>query len=816
MKILAIDDNPDNLTVLRAIVLDRLPEVRFLTAPDGAKGLELAEAEDPDVILLDILMPGMDGYEVCRKLKEDTRLQTIPVLFLTAQSDRDSHVKALEAGAEGFLSKPFDEIELTVQIRVMAKIKAAAIHQRDEAARLGVLVAERTRELQKSQTATLNLLEDLRAENAARKASEFRMRAITDSAQDAILMMGPEGMISYWNPAAERIFGYMADEAIGQDLHALIVPARYHAAHQAAFPAFLKTGQGAAIGKTVEMEALRKDGKEISVQISLSSIQVAGDWHSVGILRDVTEHRLEEEELKNLRAAVEQSANTIVITDPCGNIEYANPAFEKSSGYTAAEAIGQNPRVLKSGKQGPSFYRDLWETIISGRTWRGEFHNKRKDRSLYWESATISPVFNNSGKIVHFIAVKEDITDRIAMETSLKEALLHAEAATRAKSDFLAMMSHELRTPLNGVLGFAELLAGSPLDAEQIMYARTISESGEHLLAVVNDILDFSSIEKGCMQIEPTLVEVEGFVNSVCIPLQKSAADKGLEFRCEMDTGVPERITGDMRRIRQILINLLGNAVKFTANGSVVFRIAPAVGFLDFSVEDTGIGISPKVCLRLFDPFTQGDPSSHRAFQGTGLGLAISRRLAEAMGGAITVSSTPGKGSTFTFRLPMEPAPVCAGGIPAVPVSDKSVLTEHLHPVQTGGTTMPAACNVVLVVEDDPNSRTLAEKMLSGLGYRTEAVIHGADAVAAFAKGKYFAILMDMQMAGMDGIEATRKIREAEAMAGGHVPIIALTANVMHGDRKRCLAAGMDEFLSKPFKKAELAEILARVARPTP
>ncbi|MEI8387981.1 MAG: PAS domain S-box protein, partial [Verrucomicrobiota bacterium] len=399
MKILAIDDNPDNLTVLRAIVLDRLPEAGFLAAPDGPKGLQMAEAEDPDVILLDILMPGMDGYEVCRNLKEDARLQTIPVLFLTAQNDRDSHVKALEAGAEGFLSKPFDEIELTVQIRVMAKIKAAAIRQRDEAARLGGLVAERTRELQKSQTATLNLLEDLRAENAAREASEFRMRAITDSAQDAILMMGPEGLISYWNPAAERIFGYTADEAIGQNLHALIVPARYHAAHQAAFPAFLKTGQGAAIGKTVEMEALRKDGKEISVQISLSSIQVAGDWHSVGILRDVTEHRMEEEELKSLRAAVEQSANTIVITDPCGSIEYVNPAFEKGSGYTAAEAIGQNPRVLKSGKQAPAFYRSLWETIIAGQTWRGEFHNRRKDGSLYWESATISPVFNTSGKI---------------------------------------------------------------------------------------------------------------------------------------------------------------------------------------------------------------------------------------------------------------------------------------------------------------------------------------------------------------------------------------------------------------------------------
>ncbi|MEI6278277.1 MAG: PAS domain S-box protein [Verrucomicrobiae bacterium] len=658
MKILAIDDNPDNLTVLRAVALERLPEVGFHTAPDGPKGIELARAEDPDVILLDIVMPGMDGYEVCRKLKADARLQTIPVLFLTAQNDRDSHIKALEAGADGFLSKPFDEIELTVQIRVMAKVKAAAVMQRDDAARLAGLVAERTLALQKSQAAALNLLEDLRTENAARKTSEFRMRAITDSAQDAILMMDPEGLISYWNPAAERIFGHTSDEAIGQNLHALIVPPRYHAAQQAAFPAFLKTGLGASMGKTLDMEALRKDGKEISVQLSLSAIRIGDAWHSVGIIRDVTEHRLEEEELKNLRKAVEQSANTIVITDPLGNIGYVNPAFENISGYTAAEALGRNPRVLKSGEQTGEFYTDLWKTIASGKTWRGEFHNKRKDGTLYWESATISPVLNDSGEIVHFIAVKEDISDRKALEASLHEALIRAETAARTKSEFLSMMSHELRTPLNGVLGFAELLSDSPLDDEQKDFVRTISSSGEHLLAIVNDILDLSSLEKGRMPIETAPVVVADLVETTCIPVRKSAADRELEFRCETDPGVPAQIAGDVRRIRQILINLLANAVKFTEKGTVVLRLAPASDHgrpaLDFLVEDTGIGISSETLSRLFQPFTQADATSHRAFQGTGLGLVISHRLATAMGGSLTVASAPGKGSTFTFRLPLE------------------------------------------------------------------------------------------------------------------------------------------------------------------
>ena len=377
-------------------------------------------------------------------------------------------------------------------------------------------------------------------------------------------------------------------------------------------------------------------------------------------------------------------------------------------------------------------------------------------------------------------------------------------------------MSHELRTPLNGVLGFAELLAETPLDADQKDYTRTIRNSGAHLLQVVNDILDFSSIEKGSMKFESAPVAVADLVESSCLPIRKTAADKGLEFRCEVDPRVPEEITGDSRRICQILINLIANAVKFTAAGSVVLRVAPATRgdrpCLDFSVQDTGIGMSPGTIGNLFKPFTQADSKLSRRFEGTGLGLAISQRLAGVMGGKITVVSAPGQGSTFTFRIPLESP--CAGGLASVPspLSDrggnKPALTEQRPPAQTGGT--PAEGNPVLVVDDDSDNALLAGKMLEALGYRAEFAANGQQALDALGSKTFSAILMDMQMPVMDGLAATRRIRELEALSGTRVPIIALTANVLPIHKDICLAAGMDDYLSKPFKKDELAGKLAR------
>ena len=505
------------------------------------------------------------------------------------------------------------------------------------------------------------------------------------------------------------------------------------------------------------------------------------------------------EEHKKLHAAVEQSEEIIVITDIRGDIEYVNPAFEKITGYTSAEVIGCNPRILKSGEQSQAFYKELWDTLHSGNTWRGEFHNRRKNGDLYWVAAVISPVYSEAGEVSHFVVVQEDITKRKITEARLQQALERAESASQAKSEFLAVMSHELRTPLNGVLGFSEILSDTILDEEQRGYVRTINDCGEHLLSIVTDILDFSSIEKGKLKIESECFEIKTLLESCHQTLSYQAETKKLDFRLEISPNVPTTMKGDAVRVRQILTNLLGNALKFTSEGSVVLRAEThaieGINYISFSIIDTGSGMTPETLALLFQPFSQGDSSLKRAFEGTGLGLAISKRLADAMGGSIAVDSAPGKGSTFTCRIPLNST--------ILPLNADQI--EELTPASepTGG--------LVLVVEDDRVNSLLARKMLEFMGMKVEAVSNGKEAVEAYRPGKYAAILMDMQMPVMDGVDATLKIREIDTASGTHVPIIALTANALQRDRDRCMTAGMDDFISKPFKKDELAEKLSKL-----
>jgi signal transduction histidine kinase/ActR/RegA family two-component response regulator len=372
-----------------------------------------------------------------------------------------------------------------------------------------------------------------------------------------------------------------------------------------------------------------------------------------------------------------------------------------------------------------------------------------------------------------------------------------AEQASRAKSDFLAMMSHELRTPMNGVLGMLQLLETTEMTQEQAEYAALATESTEHLLKVINDILDFSRIERGALELERIPFSLQDLLLGSIQVFQHSAQQRGLYLRLESQPGLEDfEVRGDPTRIRQILVNLLGNALKFTEEGGIRIEtrwqpLDNEVLWFTCAVRDSGIGIAPERLEHMFDAFQQADTSISRRYGGTGLGLSIARTLAERMGGTLHASSEEGIGSVFTLEIPLP-----------FSLRSEDIQAQTQNDVASGGD------QEVLLVEDNPVNQTVIEAMLRSLGYRVTLVGDGAQAVQRFDARRFSAVLMDCRLPVMDGYEATRQIRRHMPQNG--TPIIALTANALQGDREACLQAGMNDYLAKPFKRADLERVLLR------
>ena len=495
---------------------------------------------------------------------------------------------------------------------------------------------------------------------------------------------------------------------------------------------------------------------------------------------------------------VEESPTSVIITDLKGSIEYVNRKFTTLTGYARGEVLGRNPRLLKSGRQSSAVYSELWHTIVAGGEWRGELCNRKKNGELYWELAAISAIRGDDGAIAHFIAVKEDITDRKGMEEQLRHAKASAEAANLAKSQFLANMSHELRTPLNSILGFSQLLemqaasGTGPLTSKLREYLRWVRDGGEHLLDMVNDVLDLSKIEAGKVDLEKRPFDTAMLIQRVLTTVRSLAAKKLIHVETDIEPGLG-LLDADEVRIKQVLYNLLSNAIKFTERERSIGVTARGRGSdCEITVWDKGIGIDADDRERIFEPFEQLRKGHED--HGTGLGLTIVRNLVELHGGSVSVESKVGEGSRFTIRLP--------GRLPEKRSTPRGAAAE---PEEEPREQFPdLAGRTILVVDDSPANSALMQRILSALGCTVLLAGSGEEALDVAGHSSCDAVFMDIHLPVMNGTEAMRRMREA----GLRTPVVALTAYAMKGDRERFLAEGFDAYIAKPLRISEIVSFL--------
>jgi PAS domain S-box-containing protein len=794
--------------------------------------------------------------------------------------------------------------------------------------------------------------EERRRIEARLKVSDERLRLALDSTQIGIFERSVAAGHVYYSPGLWAMLGY--DHArmpsTVESWQALI--------HPDDLPLYRRGIEsqlnGAISFIDPEYRVRAKSGDWRWVYTRSKSVAASADGRPtriIGTVQDITARREAEAALRESQAEARKLSlvaaktdNPVLIGSPDGRIEWANEAFCRVMEYSLDEVIGKNPAHFMLGPEtNPRTIARIRAAMTQGQGISTDVVNYSKSGRKYHLHVEIQPVRSATGDVTNFIAVETDITSRVETEHQLRRAKAEADDASRAKSEFLASMSHEIRTPMNGVIGMTSLLMETLLSAEQRDYVNTIRTSGEALLTIINDILDFSKIESGKMELERSPFELAVCIEETLDLFALQASAKKLELGYYLDPNVPAWVLGDVTRLRQVLVNLVNNAVKFTPSGSISLEVrravhsTPPLGFeaeaapnpeqvlLEFTINDSGIGIPPDRLDRLFKAFSQVDSSTTRKYGGTGLGLAICQRLAQLMGGDIRVESVVGKGSSFSFTLQTEAAPgPNDSGLPTLPpalrtapvlcIEDNPVtqarlrglfekwgaqcviapdapralevaaklavppallvvdggdtdnavpldalarfscprlvlfpfgqtapvgplggppcastskpvrtapliqaVTTLFHAAAAGSTALrvvdkPIGHEIpleILLAEDNPVNQKVALRFLERLGYRAEAVANGLEAVTAVENRRYDLVFMDLQMPEMDGFEATRQIR-TRLTPERQPKIVALTANAMQGDREACVAAGMDDYISKPVKMHEIAAAIRR------
>ncbi|CAH2031343.1 response regulator [Trichlorobacter ammonificans] len=752
-KILVVDD--DLLT--REFARTTLEPAGFevTDATSGEEAMTLLDRYVPDLILLDVMMPGMDGFKTCRAIREHPSGTDIPVLMMTGLDDLTTIARSYKVGITDFISKPIKWGVLPYRIAFI--IRSSRV-------------------------------------NRALRENEERNRSFFEYNQSVMLVVDTaDGAIVDANPAACGFYGWSREDMKRKHLCDIVAASR-NDVREAVDRALAKENNHCFFQHRLA------DGSIRDVETFCSPVTTANTSLLIIIVHDITERRKMEERLieseNRFRFLMDMTPNIAVQGYRLdGTTTYWNRASEQLYGYTPEEAIGKSllnliiPPVMRE--------QVLSEMVVMGETGRpipaGELQLMRKDGTLvsvYSSHALIQP----PGREPELFCVDIDLTPLKQTEQELRQARNAAEAANEAKSNFLATMSHEIRTPLGALTGNLELLAQTPLGRKQQQYLNDCRAASRMLLQVINDVLDFSKVESGRLELVSKPFSVAATAKQLVRIFAPAARRKGLTLAITLASDLPEYIDGDQLRISQIITNLLSNAIKFTRKGTISLEICcrhchehddSALPTLEITVRDTGIGIPVEDQEKIFESFRQLESFGSRHFSGTGLGLAISRRLADLMGGSITVFSVPEQGSEFRVALP---ATVC----------EAPEQNERQH----GRVVTPRS---ILLADDDQLGRSMMCSLLEGKGHRVTVVENGSRLLEALANGSFDIVLTDISMPDIDGSRAARIIRSGERPEiNPQIPIIAITAHAFSRDREAFLAAGINGFVPKPVDMDEL------------
>ena len=629
------------------------------------------------------------------------------------------------------------------------------------------------------------------------RESEERFRSLYENSTVGIYRTTPDGKILLANPTLVKILGFNSfDELAKVNLSKQGFETTDERIR------FIERVEKEGEIKGLEFKWKNKDGNTLYIRESAKAVRdINGKTlYYDGTIEDITEHKRAEKNVIIMSKAIIQSPVSIIITDAEGIIEYVNPMFTKVTGYSAEEVIGGDPGILNSGYHSKEFYANLWNTILSGKDFSCEMYNKKKNGELFWENVIISSIVDEKGNITHFVAVKEDITEKKNTIQELIVAKEKAEEMNRLKSNFLANMSHELRTPLVGIIGYSEFLCKDLTDPGLKEMSEAIYDSSKKLTETLNLILDLSKIESDKLELIPEKFEMITASLEIVNSFKEFANKKGVYLKSEFES--PKLFANlDIRAFRSILSNLVNNAIKFTNTGGVTVNLSPdkvnGKDFVVIKVIDTGIGISKENHNHVFEDFRQVSEGLDRNFQGSGLGLSITKKFVEKLNGTINIYSELGKGSTFTVRLPLS-----SEGVKSIEAeSNKENKSMHFDSVAS-----------ILIVDDDENINNIIRNYLPS----KLDVTYTKDAYDAFkfaGKKKFDVIFMDINLKkDLDGKQAAQEIRKIKGYE--NTPIVACTAYALKGDKEEFLSAGCTHYLSKPFSKEEILSLIDEILAP--